>query len=259
MKSLGYQDHQDEKVESVSDLLTLPTKASLGDFIGGSVLFRGVADSSYLLIPSIGRQYHFCEHPFCFDEEAEKHILHRFRRRSFAYYNRILNDWEALFLARHHGLPTRLLDWTSNPLVAGYFAVEHWKSTPCSDGVIWAAVPSKDWTVHLSMLEPGLPTPQEVKGFKIIHAIDISQRLIAQSGLFTIQNKPRIPLNERINEAFADNELDFTAIHKWIIPKEKKQDMAQDLERAGMNPRLLFPDLDGVAKGLLQTIIVRGR
>jgi len=108
------------------------------------------------------------------------------------------------------------------------------------------------------MLEPSV-LPLEVVGVKIIHAVDVSQRLIAQSGLFTIQNEPSVPLNERTNEVFADNELDFTALHKWIVPKEKKPYLAKELERAGMSPRLLFPDLDGLAKGLLQTIVVRGR
>src|SRR5713101_3917086 len=89
--------------------------------VGYSIWYRGCGRGSLKLVPSLYR------HPSKkkSDEFAdlERQLMTRFRQRSIPYLSRDLReDWEALFFMQHYGLPTRLLDWTENPLIALHFA-----------------------------------------------------------------------------------------------------------------------------------------
>jgi hypothetical protein len=91
----------------------------------GQVWFRGIQDVRHRLVPSIAYEHWFAGKSVKFDPESEKGLVHRFRRSARQFEGRMLDEWEAMFLARHHGLPVRLMDWTANPLVALYVACEH--------------------------------------------------------------------------------------------------------------------------------------
>ncbi len=102
------------------------------------IYFRGQNEIDHGLHPSAGRPGK------AYSPDQERNFLHRFRRRSYAHYGRILTDWETLFLARHYFLPCRLLDWSANPLVALFWACRGGESSYDHDGAVWVFVRQPD-------------------------------------------------------------------------------------------------------------------
>jgi hypothetical protein len=188
-------------------------------------IFRGHENSQFSLKPSIAR----IEPRESTIPKMETTILLEFKRRYLRLFN---DDWELLAFAQHHGLPTRLLDWTQNPLVAMFFAVD--KPSKSKMSVVWAYRYK-----HVAMKEVA---PFSIKEIHVFHPTHVTERITTQQGCFTVHPPPFYDMR-RVQRT--DEEL-----LKFTINKKYRDQIKKDLDRLGVNYASLFPDLDGLCKYL---------
>jgi len=200
-------------------------------------IYRGVSSSKYELKPSIGRIRTYKKEKEL-NVGNEMVIFNDFKNRAYPYikdYN--FNTLELLSFGRHHGLPTRLLDWTQNLMVAIYFAVEQHLTDDKEDE-------KKEEDIHSCIyihkaetpIEPCEPfDPFTINCVRYYLPKHLDSRLIAQGGLFTVHNEPYTPWNP--------DGLETVFIHKKIRGEIKIL-----LNKLGINANTLSPDIDGIAK-----------
>ncbi len=159
--------------------------------------YRGLSRCDYALTPSVGRPHTYAGKTKALTEVDEIGLLHRFRRRVSPHLGRAVSAGEALFLARHYKLPTRLLDWTANALCALYFACVAHLDKDAKVWVMHRPLPPGEgdidpFEVGRQPDEKGLldflryPSPS----LRIIYPFFNSPRLVAQDGAFTIHSDP---------------------------------------------------------------------
>ena len=140
------------------------------------VLFRGHQCADWVLTPAIGRLKSRTSGSML---GTEGHILESFRRESLSYLNRdFRNDWELLTLAQHHGLATRLLDWTSNPLAALWFAVKEPAVGNAAGAVFMFELDDADRLTDLAA------SPLAITRTKFFQPNHLTPRIAAQAGWF---------------------------------------------------------------------------
>ncbi len=202
-----------------------------------SCIYRGQSDN-WPLIPSIGR--FDMEERFQTMIQLEQHILEKFKSEaSLLIEKEPSSDIEWLILGQHYGLPTRLLDWTTNPLKALFFAcIGNYEN----DGFVYELKPR----FMLSSTEIQ-SYDLNSSGFNAFSPKINNQRLSLQEGCFTIY-----PLNQvldKFKEVSKDNfKQEIHYINQIIIPAEQKKPILNELNMLGVNHKTVFSGLDGVCQ-----------
>lgn len=192
------------------------------------LLFRGERLASRTLIPKVGRvKDTFGKY---ITESVEKTMLTRFLKRASGYNVEIpLKITEALMVAQHHGLPTRLLDFTTNPLVALFFSVERFSKDSDGDSVVYVYDETTfDWADTIE-------DPFKITKNVVLSPYYLHKRMHNQQSRFMIVAKP----NEEIKDS---------KIRKIIISCAARKTIKRELNICGVNKMNLFDSLDSVSE-----------
>ncbi len=182
------------------------------------------------------------------------------------------SDWRWMTIAQHHGLPTRLLDWTYFPFVAAHFATAD-PERYNKDGVIWQVdfvrtnqmlppqlldkleeVRANAFTI--SMLETAVPNVRKFDDLSTKNNIlffeppSMDDRIVNQFALFSVMSG----LKTTIDDWLVKHPHLF---RRLIIPKELKWEIRDKLDQANITERTLFPGLDGLASWLRRHYLPR--
>ena len=247
-----------EKVKTIEEFVRLVRV--LTDYWNTDIVwFRGHSKETYKLVPSIYRP-----EVWKYDLDSETEIEDEFIRlaRSFNGKNsRELCRWEWYQIMQHHGVPTRLLDWTSASNVALYFALQdlsnidnptiwvidpRWLNDQTADySTIFYTDPSIKNKDDSSIVDNYVPTRRGLpeKPLAILPA-HIVPRIAAQHGCFTIHGRNNSDLSSQLGSG------KNSRIAKIVIENDSANSIRTDLAINGIIETSLFPDLDGLARHL---------
>lgn len=217
-----------EPILSVADFLKLVEKQRYFMKDKGRWIFRGHSSTFFKLIPGVGRGGHTSRTA----KKFETSVFESFKRSALPYLKQTPNDdWAWLAIAQHHGLPTRLLDWTLNPFVGLYFAVA---GNPTDDGKFFALYAPRKMSTNMRERSPfEIQSP-----FKFIPETT-TERVRVQEGLFIAFSDVECDLSTSLKEEWQ--------LEEFLVPFAVKERLRYELYRLGVHGSALFPDLDGLA------------
>jgi hypothetical protein len=227
--------------------------------------FRGVGNAAYDLTTSLAR----------LGPDAgrlEGHLLRNFRK--YAPRDGAMGEsvWNWLALAQHHGLPTRLLDWTYSPYVALHFATWDLRQLD-RDGVIWTVDYARAHELApealgrrladegavvftTEMLAEEAPRLGDLRRFEdepfavFVEPPSFDERIVNQYALFSLLSDPMLSLDDWLERR---PEL----ARRIVIPAELKWEARDKLDQANITERVLFPGLDGLSAWLKRYYLPR--
>ena len=227
---------------------------------GEECFYRGERRSDYDLLPSLLRK----DFKKVDMETTESNLFYEFSTRAKSLHHLTTDDWDILFYMRHHGTPTRLIDWTETLGVALYFATLP-PLDPTSSSALWLMNPyllnEITWKTR-NLIAPRFLLNwdnnddyewrysdflDDPKSFGIKYPVAIyppqkSDRMLSQRGWFTFHGTIPEPINkiEKLEECY----------RKIIISRSLVEPIKTFLEQAGINDFTMFPDLTGLANYL---------
>lgn len=226
-------------------------------------LYRGMSNADFSLATSLTRN--------CKDKQKvlEPRMLRNFTKYAVIEDDELPNSiWRQLFRGQHHGLPTRLLDWSQSPLVSLHFAVSEANLDNMSDHdcVVWALdareldslLPERYQNClkkhqtsifSLEMLTDITNSLEEYdremgdKAMVIIEPPSLDYRIINQFSFFLV-----VPNDVTDVEKFLDENTSNTI--KYVINKDLRWRIRDMLDQLNVSERTMFPGLDGLSKWL---------
>jgi hypothetical protein len=200
--------------------------------------FRGLSNAEWPLVPGVARADKVPRGGW--RPDVEQALFRDFRRMAQTFEpGPSFNDLDWLAVAQHFGLPTRLLDWTDNPLVAAWFAVaderEHMPTPPGR-----TPLPG---IVHVLRIDPGVieDNPDPFIGGAapvLVRVPPRVARITAQHGLFSVHRDPASPWDVRADGRVAHDLFE--------IPHASKLAFRIALDQIGFNRQRLMVDLEGL-------------
>lgn len=217
------------EIDSVASYVKYVLEMSNGR---GELIYRGLPNREYKLIPSIGRHVKWRNDDPVPKEvilDRERHVLEYFRNTSVPFRNhREVSELDVMVLAQHHGIPTRLLDWTLNPLIALYFAARG------ADGKFDGIVYMSETPTPLMAIPGAHLNPRKIGQDVYFSPQHIDQRIAAQSSIFTLHADPTVALESETME------------HIWFKGSCKEKLLAE-LDVLGVHGESIFPGLGGIS------------
>ena len=234
-------------------------------------VFRGHSDSTWKLRPKVGREDVLATR---WDEAGELGLFAEFKRRAREFESGVeFNDWDWLALAQHYGLPTRLLDWTQNPLVAAFFAVSsqpsqaiaeviavrvqerHYLNLDGEKGAInWFASPRE------SAAEFKKPTPFDAgswparvvphRGVSFVRPLIRAPRMISQRGVFSVHQRPTAEWEGFEQRRLGESNFKLIRPRRFQVPAMARPYFQQRLAGMGVDASSILSDLGGVCEAL---------
>ena len=198
---------------------------------------RGHRQMNWKLRPSVGRTEGY-------SVARELQLFNEFKRvgRPMVDRSKVITDWDWLFLAQHHGLPTRLLDWTFNPLVAIYFACQPSPRNKRDGELIAVDIADAGQFGESDIGDE----PFGILDTKFVLPTVVAPRIAAQKGLFSVHHQPQRSWRLR------------NQTQKHTIRADDKEWFLEFLFGMGVDAAMLMADLDGISANLAWRYNKRG-